>query len=146
VTDAENYFKSDLEVERRVQEFENCTLPDFEFDHPSHLAVALSYLHLSGLTVPEAVERMREALYRFLDYHGHGRQKYNETITLFWIKLVRSFLDRTRPARSIARLANEMIASFGDSKIIYDYYSKEHLLSESARRAWVEPDIKPLNF
>jgi hypothetical protein len=135
-----------MEVKARVRGFEDCTLPDSEFDHPSHLTVALSYLHLSRLTVPEATTRMREALYRFLNHHGHDHQKYNETITLFWVKLVRSFLDRTDTARPIADIANEMIESFGSSRFIYDYYSKERLSSEEARKRWVGPDLKPLDF
>lgn len=146
MTNSRDYFKSEMEVKARVEAFESCILPDSEFDHPSHLTVALSYLHLSRLSVPEAATRMRRALYRFLDHHGHDRQKYNETITLFWIKLVRSFLDRIDTPREVANIANELIASFDNSKIIYEYYSKEYLLSEAARKAWVEPDIKPLDF
>lgn len=146
MTNSPAYFNNDMEVESRVRGFEDCTRPDTDFDHPSHLTVALSYLHRSRLTVPAATARLRAALYRFLDQHGHDRQKYNETITLFWIKLVRGFLDRADTARPISSIANELIASFGDSKIIYDYYTKEHLMSEEARQAWVEPNIKPLDF
>ena len=146
MTIPQDYFKSEMELKARVQGFENCTLPDSEFDHPSHLTVALSYLHLSQLTVEEAASRLRQALYSFLDYHGHDHQKYNETITLFWIRLVRSFLDKADISRSAKDIANEMIASFGNSKIIYVYYSKEYLMSEAARKAWVEPDLKPLDF
>ena len=146
MTNSQGYFKSEMEVKARVQAFEDCSLPDSEFDHPSHLTVALSYLHLSRLSVPEATTRMRAALYRFLDHHGHDRQKYNETITLFWVKLVRSFLDKADTARPLADIANEMIESFGSSQLIYDYYSKERLLSEEARKEWVEPDLKPLDF
>jgi hypothetical protein len=146
MTDSKGYYKSDLEVEALVQGFENGTLPDSEFNHPAHLTVALSYLHRSRLTVPEATARMRAALYRFLDIYGQDRWKYNETITLFWIKLARSFLDRTDTARAIIDLTNEMIESFGHSQLIYSYYSKKRLLSEEARKAWVEPDLKPLDF
>jgi hypothetical protein len=146
VTDSKGYYESDVEVEALVQGFENGTLPDSEFDHPAHLTVALSYLHRSRLTVPEATARMRAALYRFLDIYGQDRRKYNETITLFWIKLVRSFLDRTDTARTVTDLANEMVESFGHSQLIYSYYSKKRLLSEEARKAWVEPDLKPLDF
>jgi hypothetical protein len=135
-----------MEVEAIVRGFENCTLPDSEFGHPSHLTVALSYLHLSRLTVPEATTRMRAALYRYLDHYGEDRRKYNETITLFWVKRVRSFLDTTDTTRAVASLANEMIESFGSSQLIYNYYSKERLLSEEARKAWIEPDLKPLDF
>ena len=146
MTNSEGYYQSEMEVKARVRGFEDCTLPDSEFDHPSHLTVALSYLHLSGLTVPQATTRMRAALYLYLDHYGEDRQKYNETITLFWVKLVRSFLDRTDTARPLLYITNEMIESFGSSQLIYDYYSKERLLSEEARQAWVEPDLKPLDF
>jgi hypothetical protein len=146
VTESKNRYKSEDAVEAVVRGFENCTLPASQFDHPSHLTVALSYLHCSRLTVPEATERMRAALYRFLDHHGHDPRKYNQTITLFWVKLVRSFLDRTNTARPIEEIANEMIKVCGKSQLIYDYYSKERLSSEEAREGWVEPDVKVLDF
>jgi hypothetical protein len=98
------------------------------------------------LTATEATERIRVGLYRFLDHYGQDRQIYNETITLFWVKLVKSFLDRTDTTRSLRDIANEMIESFGSSQIIYHYYTKERLLSEEARNAWVEPDVKPLGY
>lgn len=146
MTDPQNYYTSLDEIEAVVQGFENCTTPDSEFDHRAHLTVALSYLHLYGLTISEATARMRAGLYRFLDHHGHDRQKYNETITLFWIKLVRSFLDRTDASRPIADLANEMNDLYGKSQLIFNYYSKERLSSDEARKGWIEPDVKPLDF
>jgi hypothetical protein len=142
VTHSKNHYQSDNEIEGVVRGFEDCATPDSEFNHHAHLIVALSYLHLSGLTVTEAAERMRAGLYRFLDYHGHDRRKYNETITLFWIKLVRSFLDRTNTSRRVADIANDMIEACGNSQLIYSYYSKERLLSDEARKSWIEPDLK----
>ncbi|MDT5062406.1 MAG: hypothetical protein QOH63_2865 [Acidobacteriota bacterium] len=145
MTGSKNHYQSDDEIEGVVRGFEDCTTPDSEFNHHAHLIVALSYLHLSGLTVTEAAERMRAGLYRFLDHHGHNRRKYNETITLFWIKLVRSFLDRTNTSRRVADIANEMIEACGNSQLIYSYYSKERLLSDEARKSWIEPDVKGMN-
>lgn len=141
-----NYYKSEDEIEAVVTGFENCTLPDSEFKHAEHLTVALSYLHRSRLTVEEATTRMREALYRFLDRYADDRQAYNETITLFWVELVNSFLERTDTARPVKEIANKLIESFGNSNLIYEYFSREHLLSREARKAWVEPDLKPLDF
>ena len=137
-------YTSNADVEAIVRGFETCTTLDSDFDHPSHLTVALSYLHCSKLTVPQAAERMRSALYRFLDHYQKDRQKYNQTITLFWIKLVSAFLDRTQAKRALWEIANDLIESYGRSQILYDYYSKEHLSSEEARNGWVEPDLKPL--
>jgi hypothetical protein len=141
-----DYYKSDDEILALVRGFENCTTLASEFNHAAHLMVTLSYLHLSRLTVTEATERIRFGLYRFLDHYGQDRQIYNETITLFWVKLVKSFLDRTDTTRSFRDIANEMLESFGSSQIIYYYYTKERLSSEEARNAWVEPDVKPLDY
>jgi hypothetical protein len=132
------------EIERVVRGFESCRLAPSEFTHPAHLTVAAWYL--TRLTVPEAAARMREGLYRFLDHHGVGRGKYNETITLFWVKLVRKFLDGAEMNRSLLDITNEAIELFGGSQLIFDYYSRERVFSEEAKQAWVEPDLKPLDF
>ena len=141
-----DYYKSETQMEAVVRGFENCTLPISEFNHAAHLTVALCYLHQDQLTEPEATTRMRAAIYRFLDHYGQDRQIYNETITLFWVKLVRSFLDQTDRARPVGEIANEMIESLGSSQLIYNYYSKERLSSDESRKAWVEPDVKPLDY
>ena len=146
MADSKPRYLSDGDVHATVHGFESCTTLDSEFDHPAHLTVALSYLHCSKLTVPRAAERVRIGIYRFLDHYGEDREKYNQTITLFWIRLVRAFLERTDASRPLWQIANEMVESFGSAGIIYDYYSKERLSSEEARKAWVEPDIKPLDF
>src|SRR5947209_17539740 len=140
--DSKDYYKSVDEIEAVVRGFESCTTQPSEFNHRAHLTVAFAYLHLSQLTVAGALERMRIGLYRFLDHNHVAREKYNETITLFWIKLIRSFLDRTDAKRPVADIANEMIASYGNSQLIFDYYSKEIISSEEARKMWIEPDAK----
>lgn len=143
---SKDFYANDAEIEAIVAGFETCTMPDSEFSHRAHMVVALSYLHSSQLSVTEAGDRMRAGLYRFLDHYMKDRRKYNETITLFWIKLVRGFLDRADKSESLASIANELAAAYGDSHLVYDYYSKELLLSDSARTSWVEPDLKQLNF
>ena len=144
--DSKDYYKSVDEIEAVVRGFESCTTPPSEFNHRAHLTVAFAYLHLSRLTVLQALERMRIGLYRFLDHNHVAREKYNETITLFWIKLIRSFLDRTDAKRPVADIANEMIEAYGNSQLAFDYYSKEILSSEKARKMWIEPDVKMLDF
>ncbi|HUQ32086.1 MAG TPA: hypothetical protein VM095_08195 [Pyrinomonadaceae bacterium] len=146
MANSKNRFKSETEIEAIVRGFENCTLPDSEFKHAEHLTVALYYLHRARLTVPEATEKMRDGLYRFLDHHAGDRQAYNETITLFWIRIVDSFLSGTDTARPVEAIANELIEAFGNSNLLYEYFSRERVLSKEARTTWVEPDLKPLNF
>ena len=145
MTDSRNLYRSDAQLEEVVRGFEGCTTADSEFSHQAHLVVAFSYLQLYGLTVGEATERMRASLYRFLDHHGHDRRKYHETITLFWLKLVRSFLDRTDTSRRPPDIINELLENYHSSQLINDYYSKERLNSDEARKSWIEPDLKTLN-
>ena len=136
-------YQSADEVESVVRDFEACTTLPSEFTHQAHLTVALWYL--SRLSVTEAAERMREGLFRFLNHYGE--RGYNETITIFWLKVVQSFLAGTTSAsRSMTELANELTADYNNSRLIYDYYSKELLASEEAKDNWVEPDLRPLDF
>jgi hypothetical protein len=141
-----DYYRSDEEIETVVRGFESCTIEPAAFDHRAHLTVAFAYLHLSRLNVAEATKRMRAGLYRFLDHNNVERQKYNETITLFWIKRVRGFLAEIAAERPVAEIANKMIEACGDAKLIYEYYSKERLSSDEARTMWVEPDVKAIDF
>jgi hypothetical protein len=131
-------FKSAGEIEILVQKFESCQLSLAEFKHRQHLTVALWYL--SRLTESDAIELMREGLQRFISHHGETG--YHETITIFWLKVVRSFLEKTSAARPLQDLANELLEAHGDSRLINDYYSKELISSEEAKRTWVEPDLK----
>jgi hypothetical protein len=143
---SKNRFKSETEIEAIVRGFENCALPDSEFKHAEHLTVALYYLHRLRLTVTEATEQMRAGLYRFLDHYAGDRQAYNETITLFWVRIVDGFLGKTDTARPVEAIANELIEAFGKSNLLYEYFSRERVLSKEARTAWVGPDLKPLDF
>jgi hypothetical protein len=68
---------------------------------------------------------------------------YHETLTLFWLGHVRSFLEGERnEGRSLVSLANELAAS-ADKNLPLAYYTRERLFSCEARAAWVEPDLKP---
>ncbi len=139
-------YGSEEELEAVVRGFESCATPPAEFTHAAHLVVALCYLRGSRLAIAQAAARMRDGLYRYLDHNGVDRQKYNETITLFWLKRVRGFLDRADTTRTTTDLANEMLELCGNATLVNDYYSKERLFSEEARAAWVEPDLKPIDF
>jgi len=131
------------EIEQLVESFASCTLPTAEFDHGAHLTVALWYL--AGWPVPEATNRVRVGLHRYTRYNN-AEAIYNETITLFWLKVVRHFLDHTDAARPLAERANELIATYTNSKLPFEYYSRELIESPEAKQSWVEPDLKPLKL
>ena len=136
------YFENDADVEALVRGFESCTLRPEAFSHGNHLAVVSYYL--VKMTDEEAMNSMRAGLHKFIDAHGVDRRKYNETITLFWVKVVRNFLERAGKERTLADLLNKLLPIYDDSKLIFEYYSRELINSDEARVGWVEPDLKPL--
>jgi hypothetical protein len=131
------------DIEAVVQGFESCKTPADDFTHQEHLVVATWYLY--GSTEGEALAKMKKGLCRFLNHHGVGLEKYNETITLFWLKMVRQVEAGLTTTASLTEVANAALEQLGNSKLIFDYYSEERAKSEEARTRWVEPDLKSLN-
>lgn len=136
---AEPYISAD-EIEAVVRGFESCTTGKDEFTHRDHLAVAVWYLRLDHT---RAADLMRASLHRFLDHYG-CRENYHETLTLFWIQLVRRALEETSPSSSLLQATNAVVTRLGDSRLAFEYYSKELVGSEAAKKGWVEPDLKSL--
>lgn len=129
------------EIEAVVRGLESCTTPESAFPHQSHLIVATWYL--SNATVPEALQKMRASILKFLNHYGI-EGKYNETITLFWLIVVERFLRGLDADLSLVERTNAVIEALSDSRLMFEYYSKELLWSEQAMRAWVDPDLQPL--
>jgi hypothetical protein len=138
-------YGSDEEATEVVRRFESCELPPADFNHREHLLLALCYLLRMGDA--EALARLRAGIGRYVAAHGITPSLYHETVTVFWMRLVRAYLTREGAAgRGLAGLVNGLAAESGSSRLIFDYYSKGLIDSEGARRAWVEPDLKPLDF
>lgn len=141
---AECLYRDDKDVEEVVRLFESCEFPPDEFNQRPHLTVALCYLLRSSDS--DALERMRLNLARYIKAHGITPTLYHETITIFWLKRVRAFIERAGSGRTLAELANELLQECSDSRLVFLYFSKELIDSDSARRGWVEPDLSRLDF
>jgi hypothetical protein len=141
----ERRYLSDREIEELVERFESCVVAPTEFDHGAHLAVALWYL--SRLPYAVAAGRMRAALLRYTAHHN-ARSHYNETLTIFWLRLVRRFLVQLVDGdeRSLSERADELLSTYGNSKLVFEYYSRALVETPEAKTTWIEPDLKPLDF
>src|SRR5215210_346823 len=106
-------FRTADEILALVRRFEDCTLPREEWTHAAHLTVAL--WHLLQFDWPEASARVRRGIKRYNAAHAvHTTPTggYHETLTLFWLRTVRTFLEAERnEARALVRLANELAAT-----------------------------------
>lgn len=110
-----DHYQTEKEIEAVVAGFEQCTTGKDEFTHLSHLTVAVYYLRYS--TPDQAFQQMRSGLFRFLDHHGVGRTKYNETLTRSWITLIQSVIEQMNPDVSLVAVTNEVLERLGDSRI-----------------------------
>jgi hypothetical protein len=138
------HYLASHEIEAVVRGFEACTIAPTDFSHAAHLTVALWYLTQAPRA--EATARLRQNLARYIAHHGVDPQKYNETITVFWLKLVEHFLGHAGAGRSLPDVANEMLARFGDSNLLFAHYSRKLVGTTAAKIGWVEPDLRPLEF
>jgi len=128
-------YESDAEVEEVVRRFESCGFAVQEFDHVAHLTVAVVYLTRFGECV--AMDRMRESLLRFSRHHG--RMGYHETITRFWLRLVAA---EPSCSQTLYVRVNEIVSKYADKNLVFQYYTRERLMSDVARKEWVEADLE----
>jgi hypothetical protein len=134
-------YSSEDEIEKVVVGFESCTTGKDDFSHRDHLAMAVWYLRSDQET---AAARMRASLHRFLDKYG-CRENYHETLTIFWLQLVRRELESLTPESSLLETTNTVVERLGNSQVAFKYYSKELVDSETAKKSWIEPDLRSLN-
>lgn len=133
-------YNSETEIETVVKGFESCTTGKDDFSHKDHLAVAVWYLRQDE---KQALNLMRASLHRFLDYYD-CRQNYHETLTRFWIQQVQSVLKTLPGEVTLTEAIQAVVGRLKDSKIAFDYYSKEVIESAAAREKWIEPDLQAL--
>jgi hypothetical protein len=133
------------EIEYLIREFESGTLPRDQWTHCAHLTIACWYLIC--YPVNEATRRIREGIQKYNDAVGILNTRasgYHETITMFWIFLIKHHLSTVTRERSLVCLINGLLVRFAEKDITFEYYSRDRLMSWEARTGWIEPDLKPL--
>ena len=145
MSDETRKYQALSEIEILIREFEACTLPKCQWTHQAHLTVALWYL--TRYSQPEATIYIRDRIQQYNLAQGINTTKdsgYHETITLFWIQMIRCYLSVATAKDSLVDIANGLLHSCGNPRLPLEYYSRKRLMSWDARRGWVEPDLKPL--
>lgn len=126
--------------------FEQGTLPAEAWTHAAHVRagflicreaswdIALQTIrqriqHLNAVTnTPEAIDR-----------------GYHETITQAFLRLIFAANLRTGPYTSSAHFC-EMHPELMDKKVLRQFYSREQIMTWEVKRAFVEPDLRPLPY
>ena len=128
---------TDIELARAL---ENGKIDNADFKHFHHLHVAWVYLFETD-SIEDAIARMRATLRRFAASAGVP-EKYHETITAFLTRIL-SVLRDSEEERSLhdwVTLNPELL----EKDFVLTYYSSKRLFSETARRLWIKPDLRPL--
>ena len=120
--------------------FENAKLS--HFPHEAHIRMAWLYLRQYGYD--EGVRKICDGLRHFADAHG-AAQKYHETITLFWAKLVNHAITIPRtPDTADFKTFIEQHPHLLDKGLLERHYGAGRWQSLEARKCWVEPDLRPM--
>jgi hypothetical protein len=120
--------------------FESGRLPNESFRHRDHLRLAWLYLRRDG---PElGTHNILTGIRHFATAHG-AVDRFNETLTRFWIRLVQHLIETFAAADTF----DDLLAHFprlADKSLVYRHYSQAALWSPVARQGWLEPDLRPL--
>ncbi len=102
-----------------VAEFESCTLAPHAFRHYDHVRLAWTYL--GALALPEATDRMAEAIRRFALHHTGTTAKYDDKLTRAWMRLVAHVREISAGAPDFATFAEANPMLF-DRRRAFDHY------------------------
>jgi len=137
--------RATLKTERIARALLERTLPKSEWTHEAHLRAGL--WHVLRYPADEALARLRESILAHNVASGgvnSASEGYHETVTRFYVCIIRSFVMSVDRERPVDELALELVERLGDRKLPLRYYTAERLFSAAARLAWVEPDLEAL--
>lgn len=120
-----------------VEAFLSGSLPPAQFHHRDHLRLAWVLVRQQGTEA--ASHTITAGIRRFAAAHGQA-EKYHETITRFWVRIVGHM------ASACPEIADfsTFLATFPqllDKDLPYRHWRRETMGSAAARARWVEPDL-----
>jgi hypothetical protein len=139
-------FTSEAAIDRVGRGVLDRTLPKPEWTHAAHFAAAFWLLRHPTM---DAMREMPDLIRAYNEATGVPNTDtggYHETITLASIRAARAWLSARRDVPLHVALEELMASEYGRSDWLLVYWSKPVLFSVTARRGWVEPDLRPLPF
>lgn len=109
------------------------------FHHRDHLRLA--WVQIRRLDLERASDVVTSGIRHFATEHG-GADRYHETMTRFWLRAVDIGLNRHPDLTFEELLAAE--PHLLDKGLPFRHWSRATMASDSAKRQWVEPDLRPM--
>jgi hypothetical protein len=120
--------------------FESLRIPNEMFRHREH--IRLAWIYSCRFPEEQTLALMVQGIQAFAKHHG-AASKYHHTITVAWMRLVRHAAHSVPPALDFNAFASAHPRLFNPRLLEY-YYSQARLQSDTARHAWIEPDLRSL--
>jgi hypothetical protein len=123
-----------------LKAFRDGSIAPNDFSHIEH--IRLGYIHMSSGAHNNPITAFKQDLLEFIDRAG-AEGKYHETITVAYLIIIGCRLRPSQPGQdwNSFRIANPDLFS---SDSLSEYYSRNRLFSDLARKSFVTPDIKSL--
>jgi hypothetical protein len=140
-------FTSDEEIAAIGNGFLDLSLPKTLWTHAAHFSTTLWIIRCRpDLEPARDLPRLIRGFNAAKGGANTDTEGYHETITQASVRAARAFL-KDNPGASLHATCNALMRSpLGEPDWLLSYWSRPCLFSVTARRAWVEPDIKPLPF
>ena len=145
---APRLFADDVAIRGLTDGLIDRSLPRERWTHEAHLAACLTILRerpwiVAERDMPGIIAGYNEAV----GGQNTDDAGYHETITQLYIRAVRAYLAAEDRGQPLVVLVNALLGSaMGLRGFPLAYYSRTRLFSVEARRGWVDPDRRPLDF
>lgn len=144
-TDMPVMSQDDSETARTAGAMIALTLQKDQWTHAAHLRTGLWHvLHHDDL---HALDLMRARIRAYNVVTGGQNTEtggYHETITRFYLLMIRAVLRASAPDLPVDALAERVLDLLGEPGLPFRFYSRDRLLSPAARAGWHEPDLAAL--
>ncbi|MBB3981855.1 hypothetical protein GGR44_001514 [Sphingobium fontiphilum] len=137
---------NEAEIERIATGFCDHSLPKEEWTHAAHFSTALWLMMKRPDVNPE--RDMPDMIRRYNESVGgvnSDTSGYHETITQASLRAARALIATLPAGAGVAEAFAALMGSpLGDKDWPLAHWTRERLMSVEARRAWMEPDLRPL--
>jgi hypothetical protein len=123
--------------EQFLATFEAGKIANQDFHHRDHLRLA--WIQIRRLGPEGAAQAVAGAIRNFAAHHGHA-DRYHETMTLFWVRVVGMGINRHPGLAFDDLLAAE--PHLLEKNLPFRHWSRERMGSDEAKRQWTEPDVR----
>ena len=123
-------------------QFNSGVMPPELFTHEAHSRLA--WIHLKKYGVEQAVKNVCTQLQHYTALLG-ASDKYHETLTIAAVRAVHHFMLKTECDDFQGFINDNPRLKYNFKDLIFQHYATDILISETARKTYLEPELLPFD-